>query len=94
MSALELNKDVGIDDVQRVLSEALGAGYRVKVSSSSALRVTRNFVIWGTVHITQSGGWTTFRVRPGGVIVVAAINAVYTVPRIRRALAQAFPEAA
>jgi hypothetical protein len=94
MSALEVNENIGIEDVQRGLSDALGAGYRVKASSASALRVTRNFVIWGTVHITWSEGWTRFRVRPGGLIVVAAINAVYTVPRIRQALGRAFPQAA
>jgi hypothetical protein len=92
MSAIDVNKEVGLDDVQRALSDALGAGYRVSTISGSSLRVMRNFLVWGTVHVSWSGGATSFRVRPGGLIVVGAFNALYTVPRIRRALAQAFPQ--
>jgi hypothetical protein len=93
MSTIEVNKDVGLDDVQRALSDALGPAYRVSITSGSSLKVMRNFVTWGTVHVRRSGGRTSFRVRPGGLILAAAFNAVYTTPKIRRALDQAFPQA-
>ena len=95
MSAIEVNREIGLEGVQRGLSEALGPGYRVSTTSSdSSLRVIRNFVVWGTVHVRWSGGRTSFRVTPGGFILVGAFNALYTVPKIRRALDQAFPQAA
>jgi hypothetical protein len=93
MSAIEVNKDVGLEDVQRALSDALGPAYRVTITSDSSLRIMRNFVTWGTVHVRRSEGRTRFQVRPGGLILAAAFNAVYTTPKIRRALDRAFPQA-
>ncbi len=94
MSAIEVNRQIEAEDARAALSEALGPGYRVSVSSPSSLKVTRNFLIWGTVHTSWSGGSTRFRVRPGGLILVAAFNALYTVPKIREALGRAFSDAA
>jgi len=94
VSAVQVNRDISLEEVQAALSEALGPAYRVKAMSGSALRVTRNPVIWGTVHVSWSGGTTSFRVRPGGLIVLAALNALYTTPKIRHGLSQAFPPAA
>ena len=54
----------------------------------------RNFMIWGTVHVSWPGGKTRFRIRPGGLILVATFYAVYTTPKIRHALDRAFPQAA
>lgn len=93
MSAIVVNKDVGLESVQRALSDALGPGYRVTATSGSSLRVVRNFIVWGSVHVSWSGGRTSFQVRPGGLILVAGFNALYTVPKIRHALDKAFPQA-
>ncbi len=93
MSALTVDKEISLEDVQRALADALGPGWRVTVTSGSALKVTRNAVTWGTVHVSWPSGKTSFRVRPGGLILVAAFNAVSAVPKIRHALDQAFPPA-
>jgi hypothetical protein len=94
MSALTVDKEISLEDVQRALADVLGPGYRVSVTSGSALKVTRNAVTWGTVHVSWPAGKTSFRVRPGGLILVAAFNAVSTVPKIRHGLDRAFPPAA
>lgn len=94
MAAIQVGRQIQAEDAQAALSEALDPGYRVSVSSPSSLKVTRNFLIWGTVHMSCTGDSTSFRVRPGGLIVVAAFNALYTVPKIREALGRAFSEAA
>lgn len=46
MSAIEMHKDISLEDVQRALADALGPSYRVSATSDSSLRVTRNFIIW------------------------------------------------
>jgi hypothetical protein len=94
VSVVEVNKDISLDDVYSALSGGLGPRYRTSVLSGSSLKVMRNVAVWGVVHVTWSGDRTSFRVRPGGLILVAAFNAVYTAPKIRRALARAFPQAA
>lgn len=91
MSALAVDKEISLEDVRRALAGALGPGWRVTVTSGSALKVTRNAVTWGTVHVSWASGKTSFRVRPGGLILVAAFNAVSTVPKIRHAIHWAFP---
>jgi hypothetical protein len=93
MSALAVDKEISLEDVQRALGDALGPGYRVSVTSGSSVKVRRNAVTWATVHLSWSAGKTSFRVRPGGLILVAAFNAVYTVPKIRHALDRALPQA-
>jgi len=94
MSALAVDREISLEDVQRALADALGPGYRVSVTSGSSLKIMRNAVTWGTVHVSWSAGKTSFRVRPGGLILVAAFNAVSTVPNIRHGLDRAFPNAA
>jgi len=93
MAAIEVNRNIELESAQRALSDALGPGYRVSVSSASALKVARNFIVWATVRVSWSAGTTSFRVTPGGLIVVAGFNALYTVPKVRRALETAFPNA-
>jgi hypothetical protein len=94
MSAIEMHEDISLEDVQRALADALGPGYRISATSDSSLRITRNFIIWGTVQVSWSAGETSFRVRPGGLVLVAAFNAVSIVPKIRHALDRAFPQPA
>jgi hypothetical protein len=93
MTALAVNKEISLEDAQRALADALGPGWRVTVASGSSLKVAHNAVTWGTVHVSWPSGKTSFRVRPGGLILVAAFNAVSTVPKIRHALDRAFPHA-
>jgi len=86
----EVKKEISLADATRALSDGLGSGYRVTAKSDSTLRVYRNPVIWGTVTMSWAGGKTTFRVRPGGALLVLALNALYTVPKVRHVLDRAF----
>jgi hypothetical protein len=90
----EVKKEVSLEDATRALSDGLGTGYRVTAKTDSTLRVFRNPVIWGTVSMSWAGGKTTFRVRPGGFLLVGILNALYTVPKVHHVLRRAFPEAA
>lgn len=89
MSTLAVSEEISLEDVQRALGDALGPGYRVSVTSGSSLKVMRNAVTRGTVHVSWPAGKASFRVRPGGLILVAAFNAACTVPKIRHALDRA-----
>jgi len=88
----QVKHEVRLEDVQKALSDALGPAYRVAAKSNTVLGVHRNPVIWGSVHVSWSGGATTFRVRPGGVLLVMVLNSAYLVPKVRRALERAFAE--
>jgi hypothetical protein len=90
--AKEVMYEIRLEDVQRALNDALGPAYKVTAKSDSTVRVSRNPVIWGSVRVSWSGGKTTFHVRPGGALVVLALNAIYTVPKVRNALDRACPE--
>jgi len=90
----EVKKAVSLDEATRALSDALGTRYRITAKTDSTLRVFRNPVIWGTVSMSWAGGRTTFRVRPGGFLLVGILNALYTVPKVRHVLRRAFGDAA
>ncbi len=87
-------EEIGLEETQRALSDALGPGYQVNSVVGSALKVKRNSALWATVHPIWSGGVTTFRVTSGGFILGRAVNAVAVTRKAHSALAQAFPESA
>jgi len=89
----ELQQVVTLEDAQRALSEGLGSGYRVTAKSDSVLRVHRSGVLGVTVTMSWALGKTTFRVRPEPGLLVMLFNALYTAPKVRRALVRAFPAA-
>jgi hypothetical protein len=84
----EVKNEIGIEEVRKALSDAL-PHWRVTPTSESTLRVLHDPVIWSVVRLSWSGGKTNFYVRPGGFLLVALFNALYTVPKIRRILAKA-----
>ena len=83
-----VDKEITLEDARRVLADALGPAYRVTATSGSTLKVSRNPVMWATVRMGWSGGRTTIRVTPGGLLLFRAINAFATAPKVRRALDQ------
>lgn len=88
-----LQQVVSLEDAQRALSEALGPGYKVSTKSDSSFRVHRSGVLGVIVTMSWAEGATTFRVRPEPGLLVMLFNAVYTAPKVRRALVRAFPGA-
>jgi hypothetical protein len=93
MAAIEVNRQIEVEDAQKALSDALGPGYQVSVGSSSSLKVKRNVLAFATVHLSWSGGTTSFRISPGGLIALMAYNSLTTVPKIREAIGKAYPSA-
>lgn len=90
---MQIKKAVGVPEIERALGDELGPTYKVKATSETTLRVYRNPVIWAKVHVTWSDGGTTFRVRPGGVLLVLLLNSLYTAPKVRGALDRALAKA-
>jgi len=89
----EVHRDVSLEQIQETLGESLGPKYRITPTSESSLRVFRNVAIWAVVHVSRSGERTTFRIRPGGFFLMIVLNALYTVPKVHKALMRAFPDA-
>jgi hypothetical protein len=85
-----LKQVVGLEDVKHALSETLGPDYKVNTKSDFALTVHRSGLMGVRVTLSWSEGTTTFRVRPGGAILVLLFNTLYTAPKVRRALVRAF----
>jgi hypothetical protein len=94
MAAIEVNRQIEVEEAQKALSEALGSGYDVSVGSPSSLKVKRDFVSRATVNMSWSGGTTSFQVSPTGLIVLALYNSMFTTPKIREAIGRAFPPTA
>jgi hypothetical protein len=94
MAAIEVNRQIEVEDAQKALSDALGPGWQVTAGSSSSLKVKRNLLTGGTVHLSWSGGSTSFTISPTGLIVLMAYNAMFTTPKIREAIGKAFPQTA
>jgi hypothetical protein len=85
--SVRVRQDVGMEDVHRVLAESLGSDWTVTPTSDVTVRVERNPLMWATIRLSRATDTeTTFHVRPGGILLVAMYNAVYTVPLVRRAL--------
>ena len=91
MAKVHTEQDVGVDDAQRRLSEGLGSRYRVTVASDSSLKVGRPGVIGSRVTINHANGGTTFSVHTTGLILSRILQAASINPRVKRALAEAYP---
>jgi hypothetical protein len=91
MAKLQTTKAVEVEDARRTLADVLGPQYRVTVSSSSTLKVGRTGVLPSKVTLSHSGGGTSFDVRTTGLIVSRLVQAASLNPRIKRALAEAYP---
>jgi len=94
MSSVETTKTVSVDELQRVLSDALGPRYRVSSTGGSTVKVGRTGVIPSEVVVTRSDGKTVLKVRTTGLVVSRIVQATSINPRVRRALEQAYSEAA
>jgi len=86
-----LKQRVSLGDAERAVSEALGPSYKVSTKSDSSFTVHRSGVLGVTVTMTWAEGVTTFRVTPAPGLLVMLFNALYTAPKVRRALVRAFP---
>lgn len=91
MPTVEVNAEIDIDEAQRALSDTLGADYKVTPASGDTLKVSRNFLLRGTVELRHVGGGTQFRISPFGLTLMLAVNSMVLVPKIRQAVEQAFP---
>ncbi len=86
MSALHVDHDISVEDLQQLLAEQLGAGYKITVTSPSTLKVSRNSLMIATVRKTNDGGGIALHVSSFGLIVGRAVNALTIAPKVRHAL--------
>ncbi len=94
MSQVQTKGDVTAEELEHTLSEALGPRYRVSANGRSKVKVGRTGVIPSEVEIAHANGMTIFKVRTTGLIVSRAIQVASINPRIRRALEEAYSQAA
>ncbi|HLN17376.1 MAG TPA: hypothetical protein VK277_11595 [Acidimicrobiales bacterium] len=88
---MQTDHEVGVDEVQRKLSDWLGPSYRVAVTSSSTLKVGPRGLIPAKIQLTKADGVTTCRLRTTGLLLSRLTQAVTVLPRVRRALEESFP---
>jgi hypothetical protein len=93
MSTLQVKQDVGVEDVQRTLTEALGPKFRVTATSGSVVKVGRTGVVPSQVRVNPANGMTTLKINTTGLILSRLAQAIWVNPSVRRALEQAYPRA-
>jgi len=92
MPTVEVNADVDAKEAQQALSDRLGTGYKVTATSDSSLKVSRNVFLRAGVEVRNNGGTTSFHITPFGFALLLFVNSTVTVPKIRKALEQAFSQ--
>ena len=93
MSNTEVRGEIPLDELQHILSDALGRGYKVTATSDSALKIRRAPLVTAKIHVKWHGDRTTLQAAPGEVWILQGINALTIYPKVRRALSQAFTTA-
>ena len=90
--ALEVMREISLEDIRQALSKPLGPRYTVTAASDSVIRVRRLPLVTANVHVKWHGDRTTLVVAPGEVWILQGINAFAIAPKVRRALVKAFPD--
>jgi hypothetical protein len=86
MPTTHIDRDVTLEEAERVLSRELGPGYEIRrKTGSSGLTVKRNRLLWANVHSSPTNGGTTFSVHGGGLI----LNRLYSEVALARKVAAA-----
>lgn len=93
MSTTEVRGEIPLDELQHILSDALGRGYTVTATSDSTLKIRRAPLVTATIHVTWHGDRTTLQAAPGEVWILQGINALTIYPKVRHTLSRAFAPA-
>jgi hypothetical protein len=93
VSNTEVRGEIPLDELQHILSDALGRGCKVTATSDSALKIRRAPLVTAKIHVKWHGDRTTLQAAPGEVWILQGINALTIYPKVRRALSQAFTTA-
>lgn len=94
MSTTQVKGEIPLDELQHILSDALGRGYKVTAASDSTLKIRRAPLVTAKIHVMWHGDRTTLRTVPGEVWILQGINALTIYPKVRHALSRAFGSAA
>ena len=94
MSTTEVRGEIPLDELQHILSDALGRGYKVTATSDSTLKIRRAPLVTAKIHVRWHGDRTTLQAAPGEVWILQGINALTIYPKVRHTLSQTFPSAA
>ena len=93
MSTTEVRGEIPLDELQHILSDALGRGYTVTATSDSTLKIRRAPLVTATIHVMWHGDRTTLQAAPGEVWILQGINALTIYPKVCHALSRAFAPA-
>jgi hypothetical protein len=93
VATVHTSREISVEEVQRTLSDLLGADYQVTVTSQSTLEV-QHLVMTTTVRVAHSDTGADLRVSGRGRIVLRALNALTITPKVKQALESIFPEQA
>ena len=94
MSTTEVTGEIPLDELQHILSDALGRGYKVTATSDSTLKIRRAPLVTAKIHVRWHGDRTTLQATPGEVWILQGINALTIYPKVRHTLSRAFASAA
>ena len=94
MTQVQTKQDVTVEELEQTLSEALGPRFRVNATDQSKVKVGRTGVIPSEVEIGHANGMTVFKIRTTGLIISRVVQAASINPRVRRALVDAYSQAA
>ncbi|MGO8871273.1 MAG: hypothetical protein ACLQPH_07690 [Acidimicrobiales bacterium] len=83
-----------MEELEHTLSEALGPHFRVNTSGPSKVKVGRTGVIPSVVEIAHRNGMTVFKIRTTGLIISRVVQVASINPHVRRALEEAYSQAA
>ena len=93
MSTTEVQGEIPLDELQRMLSDALGRAYKVTATSDSTLKIRRMPLVTANIEVKWHGDRTTLQAAPGEVWILQGINALAIYPKLRRTLARTFTPA-
>ena len=92
MSTLHVDHDISMEDLQQLLAEQLGSGYKFTVTSPTTLKVRQNSLMIAAIRKTPEGSGVTLHVSSFGLIVGRAVNALTITRKVRHALQAALPQ--
>lgn len=86
MARLTIDREVSASELERSLSDALGARYSVNAQTETRLRVRRGAMIAVPVTLTPQGGSTVISIGTSGLLISRLVQVLVLHPALKRAL--------
>jgi hypothetical protein len=82
MPTVTIKEPVTLQETAKALQDKLGSHYEVTKQGSDELKVKQSVAAIATVHLSQDGDTTTFRVHGGGLIISRLVNELGIAKRV------------